>query len=431
VALLLPRFVVDAALGCARFCYVAVMTPTRTARLPRAAAPVRLLQHTVAVIALMLVVATLAAGQPRSMAQDPALNNLRHAEGVATMPAESLGRVRQAGTGPRNMVLLPGLGFGDGIWSEFMDRHQAVYTMYAVTLPGFGGTAPLALPPEGSRYADRPWTKSAINAVRRLIEEKRLERVTIVAHWALATQIALQLAFDLPNRIDAVILVGGPLKSHYESPPGMLTWTAAQRAAYADGVSQKWFKTVTRQTWDDNNFMSYDYSLHPRRGLFLWREAQAPALPVWIHYLLEFYTMDQSSLLAHLRVPTLVVQPGFDDPGFQPEPGWNYMRTLCHDSWKGVVGGCSSCSINPTGWIGRSARSCRAKNSRQCLLCGGGRFVLLGPQHPDTELGLEVLDDQLLHLLGVSRALHEGGCGDDAAPDAGGNHGEVFLWRGV
>ena len=300
----------------------------------------RCTRQIVGTVAFVLV-ASAAAGQPRSMAQDPALNNLRHASGLETAPADSLGRVRQSGTGPRRMVLLAGLGFGDGIWSEFMERHKATYTTYAVTLPGFGGTAPLALPPEGSRYAERPWTTSAMNAVRKLLDQEKIARVTIVAHWALATQIALQLALDFPDRVEAVVLIAGPLKSYYESPPGMLSWTAAQRASYADGMGQKWFRTVTRDTWDDSNFMSYDYSIHPRRGLFLWREAQAPALPVWIRYLLEFYTIDQSAMLANLRVPTLVVQPGFDDPGFQPEPGWNYMRNLCLDSWKGTAG------INP------------------------------------------------------------------------------------
>lgn len=295
------------------------------------------IRHIAATLVLVLF-ARAAAAQPRSMVQDPALNNLRHAAGVETAPADSLGRVRHAGTGPRHMLLISGLGFGDGIWSEFMESHKTLYTMYAVTLPGFGGTAPLAMPPEGSRYADRPWTTSAINAVHKLLDQEKMDRVTIVAHWALATQIALQLALDHPDRVEAVVIIGGPLKSYYESPPGMLSWTAAQRAAYADGMGQKWFKTVTRQTWDDNNYMSYDYAINPRRGLFLWREAQAPALSVWIRYLLEFYTMDQSSLLANLRVPTLVVQPGFDDPGFQPEPAWDYMRNLCLDSWKGVAG---------------------------------------------------------------------------------------------
>src|SRR5688500_13247110 len=143
-------------------------------------AHMRFAQRSSIIISLM---ASTASGQPRSMAQDPALNNLRHADGVVTARADSVGRVRHAGTGARRMVLLTGLGFGDGIWSEFMERHTALYTMYAVTLPGFGGTAPLALPPEGSRFADRPWTASAINAVRKLLDEERIDRVTIVAHW--------------------------------------------------------------------------------------------------------------------------------------------------------------------------------------------------------------------------------------------------------
>jgi pimeloyl-ACP methyl ester carboxylesterase len=41
--------------------------------------------------------------------------------------------------------------------------------------------------------------------------------------------------------------------------------------------------------------------------------------------------------LKDLRVPTLVVQPGFDDSAFYVEPGWNYMRNLCLDSWRGAA----------------------------------------------------------------------------------------------
>lgn len=286
----------------------------------------------------LVLSAAAASAQPRAMLQDPALDNLRHAAGVATAAPNTLGRVRQVGTGPRRMVLIPGLGFGDGIWNEFMDRRKTDYTMYAVSLPGFGGTPPPPMPPDGSRFADIAWTKSAMAAIRELLDREKIDRVTLVAHWALATQIALQLALDRPDRVEAVVIIGGPLRSYYENPPGMLAWTAAQRAGYAEGMGLKWFRTVTRQTWDDNNFMSYDYAINPRRGLFLWREAQAPSLPVWIRYLLEFYTFDQSAALAALRVPALIVQPGFDDPGFQPEPGWNYMRNLCLDSWRGIAG---------------------------------------------------------------------------------------------
>ncbi len=291
-----------------------------------------------AIPALMLALSPAAlAGQARSMLQDSTLDNLRHPPGVETAPLGTLGRVRRVGQGPRTMLLIPGLGFGDDVWAEFMEHHQAEYTMYAITLPGFGGTSPLPMPPAGSPFAQTPWTRSAIQAIEALLDRERIGRVTIVAHWALASQIALRLALDHPDRVVAVVLIGGVLKSYYDGTPAMMTWTLEQRGRYADGMAQRWFRTVTRRTWDDNNYMSYDYAVNPRRGLFLWREAQAPSLPVWIRYLLEFYSMDLAAELRDLRVPVLVVRPGFDDPAYYVEPGRNYMRSLCHDSWRGAA----------------------------------------------------------------------------------------------
>jgi len=277
-----------------------------------------------------------AARQTRAMAQDPALNNFQHPPGTQLGAFETLGRVRKIGTGPRTMLLIPGLGFGDGIWTEFMERRRSDYTMYAITLPGFGDTAPLPLPAEGSRFAEAPWTRSAIQAIEQLLAKERIGRVTIVAHWALATQIALQLALDHPDQVEGVILVGGVLKSYYDATPRMMEWSIDQRARSTQELGEKWFKTVTRRTWDDNNYMSYDYAINPLRGLFLWREAQAPLLSVWIRYLLEFYSFDQTSRLKDLRVPTLVVQPTFDDAAYFVEPGRAYMRNLCIDSWRGA-----------------------------------------------------------------------------------------------
>jgi pimeloyl-ACP methyl ester carboxylesterase len=272
------------------------------------------------------------------MTQDPALDNLQHPPGTETVAHGTLGNVRKSGTGARVMLLIPGIGFGDAVWSEFMERHASEYTMYAITLPGFGGTRPLAMPATGT-FADLAWTRSALAGIEALLERERITRVTIVAHWALATQIALRLALDHPQRIDAVVLVSGVLKSYYDGIPGMAEWTLAERAQNSETLGQRWFKTVTRRTWDDNNFMSYDYAVNPLRGLFLWREAQAPALAVWIRYLLEFSTIDVTPRLKELRVPTLVVQPGFDDPGVYIDAGRNYMRNLCQDSWRGAPAG--------------------------------------------------------------------------------------------
>jgi pimeloyl-ACP methyl ester carboxylesterase len=275
--------------------------------------------------------------QPRSMAQDPALDNLKHPSGTVTLAEGTLGNVRKHGTGPRAMLLVPGLGFGDSIWTEFMERHAADYTMFAITLPGFGGTNPLPMPASNAAFADLAWTRSTLAAIDALIERERLARVTVVAHWSHATQIALRLALERPDRIEAVILIGGVLRSYFDAIPNMASWTLDERVRNTEMLGQRWFKTVTRKTWDDNNFMPWDYAVNPRRGLSLWREAQSPTLPVWIRYLLEFYAMDLSSRLKDLRVRTLVVQPGFDDPGMYVEPNLNYMRNLCQDSWRGVA----------------------------------------------------------------------------------------------
>ncbi len=285
-------------------------------------------------------------GQTRSLAQDPDLNNLRLPPGVETTAIGQLGRVRKVGEGPRAMLLIPGLGFGDEIGTEFMKRHRTEYTMYAITLPGFGGTPLLPTPAAGSPVADTPWTRSALQAITGLLDREHIERVTIVAHWAFASQLALRLALDHPDRVAAVILVSGVLKVHYDVAPEMMTWTPEQGTRSVERLGNNWFKTVTRRTWDDNNFMSYDYAVNPRRGLFLCREAQAPLLPVWIRYLLECYYIDLTPSLSALLVPTLVVQPGFDDPDFYVElhaqslprqlarRGRNQqLASVRHDSW--------------------------------------------------------------------------------------------------
>ncbi len=284
----------------------------------------------------VLVVDTAGAQVIRSMAQDATVNNLRLPPAVRTTTNGTLGRVRRVGNGTRPMVLIPGLGFGDAVWDDFMARHAADYTMYAVSLPGFGGTPPLATPPEDASYTDTPWFSSAVTAVQALVEADRLTDVVLVAHWALGSQVALKVALNIPNRIRAVVLVSGVLRSYFDTPPSvpsMKTWTLTDRVRYSDRLAHDWFKTVTRHTWDDNNFMSFDYAVNPLRGLFLWREAQAPLLPVWVRYLLEFYSLDLSIELRALKVPTLVVQPGFDDDQFYVDAGRNYMRNLCLDSW--------------------------------------------------------------------------------------------------
>jgi pimeloyl-ACP methyl ester carboxylesterase len=112
--------------------------------------------------------------------------------------------------------------------------------------------------------------------------------------------------------------------------------TPAKRVASIDNFqAPRWFKTVTRETWDDNNFLPGDYAVNPIRGLRLWREAASPKLHVWVRYLCEFNAQDISVEIAKLTVPTLILKPGLE--GNFNEPGGNYMELFCHKSWEGSV----------------------------------------------------------------------------------------------
>ena len=193
------------------------------------------------------------------------------------------------------------------------------------------------MPPVGTSYGEQTWTKSAQKGVQKLIEEKKLKNPIVIAHWATATQIAIGLALDKPEQISKVIIISGIPKNVFADNQFGKTLTPKEHASYVDtGMAPRWFKTVTRDTWDDNNWYPYDYAIHPVRAMQLWRMAFAPTLPTHVRYLCENWANDSTVGLDKLKVPMLVLKP---EPGkdFDSIPGQRgSLRSVTHDSWKGV-----------------------------------------------------------------------------------------------
>ena len=96
---------------------------------------------------LVASLGTTVSAQQRRFDQDSTLDNLVHAEGYETCELDTLGRITQVGTGSRDMILIAGAGFGGDIYDAFMNSRKDRYAMYAITLPGFGGTAAPPMPP--------------------------------------------------------------------------------------------------------------------------------------------------------------------------------------------------------------------------------------------------------------------------------------------
>jgi pimeloyl-ACP methyl ester carboxylesterase len=271
----------------------------------------------------------------RIMVQDATLNNLVHPEGYATCDPGTLGHVEKAGVGARPMILIPGFGFGADAYADFMAERITDFTMYAVTLPGFGGTSAPPMPAEGTSYGELTWLKTAQESISKLMENEDLDDVILVGHWLGGTQLALWLALEHAERVSGVVIVSGstrftPTDTTYFPYHPPLDFRVAGIDRF---MAPNWFKTVTRETWDDNNFLPEHYAANPVRGLRLWREAAAPDLHVWVRYLCEFSAQDVSLDLAQLSVPTLVLQPGLE--GIYTEPGQDFMKAYCILGWDG------------------------------------------------------------------------------------------------
>ncbi len=271
----------------------------------------------------------------RILEQDSTLNNFADPPGYTTSMLGTFGAVSKHGTGSQVMILIPGLGFGGGVFDEFTSAHQNEYTMYAVTLPGFGGTAAPPSPTAATSFGDQTWTDAALSALEHLVESEGIQQPIVVGHWLTGTQLALRFALAHPKSVKAVIILSGSTRFVPTDTTRMpAQMPLEQRIAGIDKfMAPRWFKTVTRVTWDDNNFLPIDYAINPVRGLRLWREAAAPQLHVWTRYLCEFYAQDISLELGRLAVPTLVLLPGLEN--IYHDPGNNYMAAYCLRSWDG------------------------------------------------------------------------------------------------
>lgn len=270
---------------------------------------------------------------PRILAQDASLDNLVDPPGYRCAALGTLGGVQRAGHGKQALILIPGLGFGAGIFDEFLQRHAEEFRMYAVTLAGFAGTSAPPSPGATTSFGAQTWTNAALDAIEHLIADEHIERPIVAGHWLGGTQIALRLAARHPQEVKAVVLFAGSAAMTTADPQrAAQIATLERRAAVVDQyMAPKWFKTVTRETWDDNNFLPGDYARDPVRGLRLWRAAATPPLHVWVRYLCEFNAQDVTLELRSPAVPTLLLQPDLE--GLPREPGEDYMLSFCASSW--------------------------------------------------------------------------------------------------
>jgi pimeloyl-ACP methyl ester carboxylesterase len=227
------------------------------------------------------------------------------------------------------MVLIPNLVMDWTIFESFMERNSSKYTMYAVTLPGFAGSAPPSAPPEGSSLAAAPWMANVERAILRMIDEKGLDHPVLVGQ-SMGGHVALRLAIHNTGKFRGVVVINSmaatPLDPEPATPQERIRIVDEQIAAMARKASEEEWKAY-QADWIVKSMPESDKG---RVQALVDKAAMVPKA-VSSRYMLEYFASDLTGAIGKVETPLLVIAPA----GPVLNPRWGAMR----ERWKRQFGG--------------------------------------------------------------------------------------------
>ena len=140
--------------------------------------------------------------------------------------------IQKFGTGPRSLLLIPGLSCGPWVFCDTITHFAKDYTIYTLTLPGFDAHTPTDKRPLIAAVSADIWTRH---------ESKKIQKPIIIGH-SLGGTLAFALATQHPERLTAILAIDGlPVF------PTLANATPAQRHS----VATQYASVLLRQTPED------------------------------------------------------------------------------------------------------------------------------------------------------------------------------------
>ena len=124
--------------------------------------------------------------------------------------------------------------------------------MYAVTLPGFGGTPAPPMPVAGTSYGGQTWTNGAVGGIKRLIVREALDRPVIVVSSGIREdgQRRSNLLFqvlDGPGHLGSRLLERNPVHDRVGAGVGAECDTVPGEGAQRVPAEHSWQRSVLAQ----------------------------------------------------------------------------------------------------------------------------------------------------------------------------------------
>src|SRR3954464_2325957 len=86
-------------------------------------------------------------------------NNLVLPPGYPVSEYSAIPAYTKTGSGSRDLIVIPGLGFDACIFDDFVKENKKKFTICAITIPGFGNTRAPAMPLTDSSYGLQYWNR--------------------------------------------------------------------------------------------------------------------------------------------------------------------------------------------------------------------------------------------------------------------------------
>lgn len=293
-----------------------------------------MINKTILTISLLLFTASMMA-QIKNLKTDSTQNNFNLPANYQTSEAGAIPSYTKSGKGKKVLIVMAGYGFDETIFDDFVKDNRKKYTIYTVTIPGFGKTMAAPTPPDGTSFSKATWSKGMLEGLRKLIVKEKLDRPIIVGHFTLGTQLAVRMAMDYPDLVGGVVIIGGPAKFIPVQNGKPMNTTLDMRIMGVDKFSAAFFKVVSKETWDSNSYLSSMYSLNEAIAKKCWDQQATVPLQVMVRYLMEFSAADITFEITKVTCPMLVLRPGFTTEMIShPEDGTtNYIKPQFIDSW--------------------------------------------------------------------------------------------------
>ena len=244
---------------------------------------------------------------------------------IASAETTPLAHIEVRGSGPIDLVLIPGLACDWTVWDSFMERNGDRYTMHAVTLPGFGGSEP---PPMPESNAGTPWMDNAVEAIAEYMADHGLVGANIAGH-SLGGVLAYRLAAEKPDVVGKAVSIDGLPAI----PLGPANISAAQRNRMVQDMIAPRMLAMSPEQWAEQQTLMMQSAVgdQDRAASLAEMSSRTPA-SVGSRYFVELLKTDVRDELPWLDSPLLAIAAIPDD--LPPQPPATMRK-----NWEDLIGG--------------------------------------------------------------------------------------------